>query len=327
MASENHDSVVSWLTDPSEPSIRLLTLSDLMRKKPNDTEAAKARREMNLRGWVHKMLNSQNPAGYWVNPDSCYQPKYSATVWHLQLLAMLGADGADPRIKKASERFLRMHVMPDGGFSCNVPPFPSVRSEACIVGRMLAVLLHFGYRTREARIAKATRWLLDNQLSDGGWNCRSNPPPKHSSLYSTYMALWGLSKTGPSDRTTDLDDAIALGIEFMLRHRLFKSHRTGEVIKDSWLRLHFPPLHYDILNGLRLMSDLGVDSDERLTDALDSVQSKVGDDGRWPTEYVPSGYREKRGQPSIKFESVGEPSKWITLQSLIVLTRAKRITS
>src|ERR1017187_2816318 len=35
--------------------------------------------------------------------------------------------------------------------------------------------------------------------------------------------------------------------EFLLLHRLFRSHRTGKVAKDEFTRLHFPPRwHYDV---------------------------------------------------------------------------------
>jgi len=102
---------INWLSEPGEPSIRFLTLTDLMGRMSSDESVMQAKEEMALRGWVHQMLASQSRAGYWNNPDSCYQPKYSATVWHLQLLAMLGADGFDPRIRNACERFFRMHSM------------------------------------------------------------------------------------------------------------------------------------------------------------------------------------------------------------------------
>ena len=138
------------------------------------------------------------------------------------------------------------------------------------------------------------------------------------------MALWGLSKIPPNRRTRELKSAVADGVNFMLAHQLFKSHRSGQVINEDWLKLHFPPVNYDVLNGLRLMTDLGVNSEERLGDALDFVQSKIRPGGRWVVEHVPIGYPEKRGQPSIKFEKVGEPSKWITLQSLVVLSRIGR---
>jgi hypothetical protein len=137
------------------------------------------------------------------------------------------------------------------------------------------------------------------------------------------MALWGFSRIPSNQRGPK--SAIAKGVDFMMAHKLFKSHRSGEIIKEQWLRLHFPPVHYDILNGLRLMTNLGVNSDERLSDALDIVETKVKAGGRWLTEYVPSGYPERRGQSRIKFEKVGESSKWITLQSLIVLSRTGRI--
>ena len=38
--------------------------------------------------------------------------------------------------------------------------------------------------------------------------------------------------------------------EFLLAHRLFRSHRTGAVIKSEFTRLEFPPRwHYDILRA------------------------------------------------------------------------------
>jgi len=305
--------------------MRFLTLTDFLGRGHTDGDVEQARKEMPLRGWVSRMLTNQSGPGYWTNPDSCYQPKYSATVWHLQLLAMLGADGSDPRIRNSCERFLRMHSMPDGGFTCSPPQFPRKQSEECLVGRMLAVLLQFGYPYHDKRIERAVDWLLGRQLSDGGWNCRWASHPKHSSIYSTHMALWGFSKIPQNRRGPELRSAIARGVEFMLVHRLFKSHRSGQIIDEHWLRLHFPPINYDILNGLRLMTDLGVKSEDTLGDAVDLVQSKTGPEGLWLTEHVPSGYREKTGQPSIKFESLGRPSKWITLQSLVVLSRMGRI--
>ncbi len=290
--------------------------------KSRAEEIAQARREALRSGWIHQILNNQNSEGYWVNSKSCYQPKFSATVWQLQLLAMLEAN-ADAKIKNACDRFLQMHDMPDGGFTCSAPENPHKRSEECIVGRMLAVLIHFG--CDDLRIQRAMRWLLDRQIADGGWNCRYGSRPKHSSIYSTYMALWGLSKTPKRKRTKEINGAISGGIEFLLRHMLFKSHRSGQVIKSEWTMLHFPPVNYDILGGLRLMTDLGITSDERLSDALDLVESKMQKDGRWLTEYVPRGTKERSGQPSIKFYKAGEPNKWITLQSLIVLSRTGRI--
>jgi hypothetical protein len=115
-------------------------------------------------------------------------------------------------------------------------------------------------------------------------------------------------------------------VEFMLAHRLFKSHTTDEIIRRDWLRFSFPPnIAYDVLQGLKLMTDLGVDRDKRLKDALDLVESKKLPDGRWALDAVPSPKKDKTSELTIELESKGKPSKWITLNSLIVLSRTGRM--
>ena len=73
--------------------------------------------------------------------------------------------------------------------------------------------------------------------------------------------------------------------EFMLIHRLYKSDKTGKVIRLEWTQLHFPMLYfYDILHGLRVLSKLGYSGDDRMSDARDLLFSKRLADGTWPLE-------------------------------------------
>jgi hypothetical protein len=189
---------------------------------------------------------------------------------------------------------------------------------------MLAVLLQLDYPA-DPWLEDALQWLLHRQLSDGGWNCRSLSNPRHSSMYSTYMVLWGLSKIPQRQRKTEIQKAIHRGTEFMLQHHLFKSHRTGRMIEEKWLDFHFPPVNYDVLLAARLMTDLGLAADERLTDAVQIVESKMRSDGKWLVDTVPRGYRQRKRQASTKLETEKSLSKWITLQSLIVLSRTNRM--
>ncbi len=319
LANDRFRRAVEWLLQNNQPSIRFLTLTELLGRKTTDNEVDKARRQIPLRGWVKQLFETQKEDTYWVRPTSCYMPKCTATVWHLQLLAVLGVENSDQRIKNACEKFLRMHTMPDGGFTCSASLHPGRRSEECITGRMVAVVIHFGFQDDE-RVRRAIRWLIDHQLKDGGWNCHSPWKKEHSSIYSTYMALWGLSKVPHDEKTGEIGKAIQRGIEFMLAHRLFKSHRTGRVIEERWLKFGFPPnVAYDVLHSLRLLGDLGTVHDERLQDAIEVVESKAQRSGRWLLDRVP-------GRPErIELEKAAQPSKWITLQSLIVLSRAGRI--
>ena len=73
--------------------------------------------------------------------------------------------------------------------------------------------------------------------------------------------------------------------EFLLRHQVFQSHRTGEPAHPAVLNLRFPPYwHYDVLVGLvTLARRIGLD-DRRVAAALDLVESRRLSDGTWRTE-------------------------------------------
>ncbi len=104
------------------------------------------------------------------------------------------------------------------------------------------------------------------------------------------------------------------GREFLLVHRLFRSHRTGEVIKSVLTRFSFPPRwHYDILRALDHFQAVNVPRDRRLAEAIDIVRSGRRKDGRWPLQH------SYKGKTYFELERVGAPSRWNTLRALRVL--------
>src|SRR5438128_12518286 len=71
----------------------------------------------------------------------------------------------------------------------------------------------------------------------------------------------------------------------MLIHRLYKSDKTGKVIRPEWTQMHFPMFYfYDILHGLRVLSKLGYGGDERMIDARELLLSERLADGTWRLE-------------------------------------------
>ncbi|MEV0714434.1 hypothetical protein [Asanoa sp. NPDC050611] len=166
----------------------------------------------------------------------------------------------------------------------------------------------FGYRT--ARVDDALAFLLDQQQTDGGWNCAARGDrSKHSSFHTTVMALEALTAAGAADTT-----AVRRGLDFFLNHRLYRSHRTGEVaIRASTRFPAFPEWHFDVLRGLELFADTTDPGDERLTDAVDLVRAARRADGRWPR------YQQYAGPQWFTLEPPG-PSRWTTTRALRILT-------
>ncbi len=70
------------------------------------------------KGCVPTILATQNQDGSWGVQSKFYRDKYRGTSWTLLLLAELGADSSDQRIKKACEFILtNSHEPLSGGFS------------------------------------------------------------------------------------------------------------------------------------------------------------------------------------------------------------------
>jgi len=109
------------------------------------------------------------------------------------------------------------------------------------------------------------------------------------------------------------------GHEYLLERRLLRRLSTGELINPSYKYLFFPTRwHYDILRGLAYLRDAGVPPDERMTEALDLLESKRDADGRWPIEHI------YPGDVFFEMEGEGKPSRWSTLRALRVLRWAGR---
>ena len=171
-------------------------------------------------------------------------------------------------------------------------------------------------RTVDERVAAAMAWLLDQQLNDGGWNCDSvRTGSTHGSFNTTILALEALSEwqaRGQGDRRTTL--AAERGREFFLNHRLYRSHRTGELVNQSFTRLAFPPgWHHDLLRGLDHFRQARAPIDDRLADAVDRLRSRRRADGTWPA------YAPHPGRYWFELETPGQASRINTLRALRVL--------
>jgi hypothetical protein len=177
---------------------------------------------------------------------------------------------------------------------------------------VLSILSYF--QLDDDRVGDVETHLRNAQMPDGGWNCRRGAT--HSSMNTTISVLEGLHirELNNPDDARALRDAQHKAREFLLVHSLFRSHRTGEIIKSEFMRFVFPPRwHYDVLRALDYFQSVHAPRDERLSEAIDLVTRRRGADARWTLEYTYSG------KTHFPLERLRAPSRWNTLRALRVL--------
>jgi hypothetical protein len=255
----------------------------------------------------------QDPDGRWAS--GIYTPKWTSTTYTMVLLRSFGLQAKHPQAIRACQVLMDMGFWNDGGI--NFWTRYHKRSETCVSSMVLAVTCWF--RFEDARVDQLAEHVIAQQMADGGWNCRAMPgygKATHGSFHTTISALEALLEYEHFRPTKAhaAQKAQARGREFLLTHRLFRSHRTGRVVKAEITRFSYPPRwHYDVLRGLDYFRDAGAGPDPRLEDGLRLLEQRRGADGRWLLQ------NEYRGRTFFRLESVGLPSRWNTLRALRVL--------
>ena len=297
-----------WLLD-SDPAIRWQVMRDLTDEAPDTIAAERAR--VATEGWGAKLLALQSPAGNLGGPKE--DRGLLITLYTLVVLMDLGLDPASTQARKMIDRVdKRLAFKP-----LNNRPFLDGETEPCINGRILGLGAYF--KEPNDRLAKQ---LLRQQLEDGGWNCEAvEPSPKRpksrrSSFHTTICVLEGLLAYERAGRkSAAVTKARKRGEDYLLKRRMFRSLRTGEVIDERWLGFSFPTFwHYDVLRGLDYLRNAGVKPDRRVREAIEIVTKRRHQNGRWPLNLLHAE------SISVEMETaVGSASRWNTLRALRVL--------
>jgi hypothetical protein len=306
------DEAIQWLLD-GDPAVRWQALRDLVGAAERTVvrERNKIARDA---GWGTRLLARQDPEGRWAgglsSDGGLYSPKWISTTYTMLLLRDFGLPADNGQARKACTLLLDGGLQRDGGINYGWRG----RSETCITGMVLSILSYFEYG--DDRLDTIADHLLAQQMPDGGWNCQRDYGATHASLNTTISVLEGLRLYGlhRGRELRAIQAAQRRGREFLLVHRLFRSHRTGDIIKPVFTRFAFPPRwHYDILRALDYFQAVDAPFDRRLAEAIDIVRSSRRANGRWSLQH------SYKGKTYFELERLGAPSRWNTLRALRVL--------
>jgi hypothetical protein len=315
-----------WLLEQNNPSVRYLTLTNILGREQTDSEVKHAKADIMESGVVPKILGRQKDNG-WSSPGRFYKDKYRGTVWQLIILAEHQADGRDLRIKGACEYILQHAQDPESyGFAhikrTGSPGGKHSEVIPCLTGNMIWSLLKLGYM-KDERVLAGIKWITSYQRFDDG---EGKPPTgwpydryemcwgRHSCHMGVVKALKALSALPIEHRNREVNRTITAACDYLLAHHVYKqSHNLAKTSKPGWRKLQFPLMYQtDILEIAGILVDLGV-RDPRMQDAIDIIVSKQNGSGQWNLENT------FNGRFQINIEAKGRPSKWITYRSMKVL--------
>jgi hypothetical protein len=299
-----------WLLESKDPSLRYLVMTELLDVDADSSEARELRERLMAEGPVAKLLASQQPGGYWGRQEDFYiNTKYFGTVWNLILLAGLGTDPEDERVRKAGEFVLTWSQRQEGGFThLGSEQGGRKLSLPCLSGNLTWSLTKLGLG-KDPRVVRSRAALVD--VTDGPrlWSSGGRCLRCRSGVVKVLKALATVERTSTEERAAQkLSDIV-------IQECLPGGERE---VGPEWTRPGFPLMwNTDLVEILDTLGTLGRDGERSLV-ALDTILSLQDAEGRWPQGGA------FRGRCLIPLEPLGKPSRWTTLRVLTMLRRIER---
>jgi len=323
-----------WLLESPYPSVRYLTLRDLMDCAAHDPALVSAHKAAHQQGRIPEILSHLEDGGYWVEAGAGYLGKYRSGVWSLITLAQLGASAKmDDRISRACAYYLDEALTANGQFTMNGAPSGTID---CLQGNMCAALTDLG--CEDERLLKAYEWLARSVTGAGvapmqerdaplryyagnigpDFQCGANN--RSACAWGAVKVLMAFSRLRKENYTSLIEDAIRHTVDFIFSvDPATAAYPCGYSEKPSrnWWKFGFPVFYItDLLQLAEGMVRLGYGNDPRLANTIRLIRDKQDEQGRWNLEY---GYT---GKTWTDFGEIKKPNPWVTIRALRVLKDA-----
>ncbi|WP_428266239.1 prenyltransferase/squalene oxidase repeat-containing protein [Haliangium sp.] len=317
--------LVEWLSSADNPPVRYLTARDLRRPKPTSAKVKQLRAALWTWAPLQRIVALQREDGGFGKPKKPADAR--ATLWALCLLQRCGLDVGDEPVARAVE-YLSSHHLGAGALS-----YTSGGSGVlpCYQGVACAALIKLGALDSEI-VQSSLRWLVAHQRFDhkatraGGEQTWPYKAPANYGCWQSVSCYHGVAGTfralaavPPKKRSADMRRCLKHALEYLAIHHLYKRSKGD---RPLFRHMTEPSLIGDYRSNLLDMLQGIADADPKLIRqpwvraAADDMEHST-DGGRVT---LTKNYGRALTSP-IPLEPVGQPSRFLTLQWLIIRSR------
>ena len=313
-------SVIDWLLEENNPSVRYRTLTELLDRKPDDPQAQEARARIPSSAPVRKLFARMHPDGYWLyrgKGDGVDYAMSSSTHFVLAFLAETALDRTDERIALAVERYLSLRPpsLPDLK-PWQIPPDYRYH-QSCLYAYNLRTFIMLGYRD-DPRVQQRADVLLGDVRRDGGYLC-DRPSFRAETKSCIRGSIKALTAFAALPKLWDTARCKQLVAYFMKRRVFYRMDRPEQVIRGELTSTLFPlVISGSLLEPLYALSIMGYGRHPALGAAWAQLETKRDPQGRYILDWSPPSYFS----PGPK----GQPNKWTTLYAHLALKHANQPT-
>ncbi|MCP4760179.1 MAG: hypothetical protein GY870_00260 [archaeon] len=305
------DDVLEWLLEPSNPSIRYRTLTEIQDYSKSHSEVQQTYSEILNWKSVLGIKKAMQPDGFWqvkvekgkIIGKGTHYRTFNTTHWVLGYLAEYGLTRKEDFIELAANRYLNLQKK-DGDF---------LRHFSCLYGLNLHTFAKLGFES-DPRIKKTLELVFSSVRHDNGYLCdihegkKRKGKPVKSCYRGCLKVLFGL---GEYPSTWKHPSVKKLVDYFLNRELIFKTTGKLLVVKNAGLMV-FPFTYREgLIEVLYPILKMGYKNHPKIRRAWKIFESKKTAENKFlldwnaPNKYLKPGKR-------------GEINKWITFYAYLL---------
>lgn len=316
--------IINKLLNSDEPSVRFKVLVNVLGERPESPEIKKLQKEIKSSQRVRLLLSLRDKDGR--IPFHPYK-KWIGAHWVLADLADIGYPSGDRSLIPLREQVYGWLLSKEHERKIKTV---NGRTRRCASQESNALYYLLTLGLADGRTDELARRLVEWQWPDGGWNCDKNPKAVNSSYHESWIPLRALALHGKLTGNTESKKTAGSAAEVFLKRKLYQKQKNGSVISEDFVKLHYPCYwRYDILCGLKVLTEAGFAEDKRCNDALDLLESKRLPDGGFPAEgkYYRVTEKASTGRSLVDWGGVSKRrmNEFVTADALFVLKKSRRL--